>query len=206
MATVRGSTVGAARHRLPAGPSSADPFPDPPFQSAATSPSTPTAKPLAPTLPARTATRTAAKAVRYLTPCSDGTCTWDNSDPNDMPLSRWYPTVETLPTGDVIIIGGELFGSFVNTPQGVQNVPTYEFWPTRGAPVNSTFLMQTMPANLCTPSCSTCVYPWMKLTATNARRSADLAAPERAPFCPYLIPLSPTRGSAELTAQRELIT
>lgn len=93
--------------------------------------------------------RDGGKAVRYITPCSDSVCTWDNSDPNDMPLSRWYPTVETLPTGDVAILGGELYGSFVNSPQGQQNVPTYEFWPSRGAPVNSTFLAATMPANLC---------------------------------------------------------
>lgn len=42
----------------------------------------------------------------------------------------------------------QLWGGFVNSIGGDQSVPTYEFWPTRGDPVNSTFLMQTQPANL----------------------------------------------------------
>ncbi|GAA6042384.1 hypothetical protein JCM8097_004488 [Rhodosporidiobolus ruineniae] len=88
------------------------------------------------------------KAVRMYTPCGTGDCEWVDSFANAMPLSRWYPTIETLETGDVIIIGGELYGSFVNTPQGLQNVPTYEYWPTRGDPVNMTFLEETMPVNL----------------------------------------------------------
>ncbi|GAA5927266.1 hypothetical protein JCM3775_002499 [Rhodotorula graminis] len=88
------------------------------------------------------------KAVRMFTPCGDGECPWTD-DVNAMPTaSRWYPTVETLPTGDAIIIGGELYGSFVNTPQGLQNVPTVEYWPSRGAPVNIAFLNETMPVNL----------------------------------------------------------
>ncbi|BGP52027.1 hypothetical protein JCM10450v2_007998 [Rhodotorula kratochvilovae] len=88
------------------------------------------------------------KAVRMLTPgCGDASCEWTD-DVGAMPLSRWYPTVETLPTGDAIIIGGELYGSFVNTPEGLQNVPTAEYWPTRGEPFTITFLEETMPVNL----------------------------------------------------------
>ncbi|GAA5830418.1 hypothetical protein JCM3766R1_002709 [Sporobolomyces carnicolor] len=90
------------------------------------------------------------KAIRLLTPCDDDTCEWID-DVNAMPLSRWYPTVETLPDGSVIIIGGELYGSFVNTPQGGQNVPSIEFWPRRSldeSPRNLTFLEETMPVNL----------------------------------------------------------
>jgi len=46
------------------------------------------------------------KAVRMFTPCGDDDCAWTD-DVNAMPTaSRWYPTVETLPTGDAIIIGG----------------------------------------------------------------------------------------------------
>ncbi|GAA5833635.1 hypothetical protein JCM11251_003189 [Rhodosporidiobolus azoricus] len=85
------------------------------------------------------------KAVRLYTPCGTDGCEWTDHV-NSMPLSRWYPTVETLPTGDVIILGGELYGSFVT--QAYQNVPSYEFWPSRGDPINTTFLQETMPANL----------------------------------------------------------
>ncbi|GAA5962707.1 hypothetical protein JCM3765_006173 [Sporobolomyces pararoseus] len=90
------------------------------------------------------------KAIRMITPCDDDSCEWTD-DVNAMPLSRWYPTVETLPDGTAIIIGGELYGSFVNTPQGGQNVPSIEFWPRRSPddlPVNVTFLEDTMPINL----------------------------------------------------------
>ncbi|GAA5996804.1 hypothetical protein JCM11641_003849, partial [Rhodosporidiobolus odoratus] len=55
------------------------------------------------------------KAVRMLSLSGDGDGDWVD-DVGAMPLSRWYPTIETLPTGDVIIIGGELYDSVVNTP------------------------------------------------------------------------------------------
>ncbi|GAA5859156.1 hypothetical protein JCM8547_008892 [Rhodosporidiobolus lusitaniae] len=88
------------------------------------------------------------RAVRMFTPCTDGNCEWLDDFASAMPLSRWYPTVEALEDGTVVIIGGELYGSFVNTPQGLQNVPTYEYWPSRGDPINMTFLEETMPVNL----------------------------------------------------------
>ncbi|GAA5908630.1 uncharacterized protein JCM6883_005608 [Sporobolomyces salmoneus] len=90
------------------------------------------------------------KAIRMITPCDNDSCEWTDNV-NAMPLSRWYPTVETLADGRAIIIGGELWGSFVNTPQGAQNVPSIEFWPRRSpdeVPVNVTFLEETMPVNL----------------------------------------------------------
>lgn len=34
---------------------------------------------------------------------------------NSMPLSRWYPTVETLETGDAIIIGGEVSSAIASS-------------------------------------------------------------------------------------------
>ncbi|GJN94121.1 hypothetical protein Rhopal_007195-T1 [Rhodotorula paludigena] len=76
------------------------------------------------------------KAVRTFTPCGGESCGWTD-DVGAMPLSRWYPSVETLPTGDAFIIGG-----------GLQNVPTYEYWPSKGEPVTMRFLEETMPANL----------------------------------------------------------
>jgi hypothetical protein len=43
-------------------------------------------------------------------------------------------------------IGGCRNGGFVN--DAGQNNPTYEFYPTRGAPVQMNMLLQTLPANL----------------------------------------------------------
>jgi hypothetical protein len=89
------------------------------------------------------------RATRVISPasCTDGTCNW-TEDVDGIPLNRWYPTLETIEDGSVMIIGGELNGGFVNSPDQRQNNPTYEFWPTKGAPVNSTFLSVTQPANL----------------------------------------------------------
>ena len=87
------------------------------------------------------------RAVRIITPCTDDSCNW-TEDVDGMPTNRWYPYVETLEDGSVIIIGGELWGGYVNSVNQMQNVPTYEFWPTRGDPVNNTFLEVTQPTNL----------------------------------------------------------
>lgn len=64
-------------------------------------------------------------------------------------IHRWYPTLETVEDGSVMIIGGEMYGGFVNSPNQKQSVPTYEFWPSKGPSINSTFLQDTQPANLC---------------------------------------------------------
>ncbi|GAA5833629.1 hypothetical protein JCM11251_003187 [Rhodosporidiobolus azoricus] len=89
------------------------------------------------------------RAARILSPCTNGTCDWDD-DVYAMPENRWYPHVETMIDGSAIIIGGELWGGFVNSPEQRQSVPTFEFFPKRGTmkPKNMTFLLDTQPANL----------------------------------------------------------
>lgn len=84
------------------------------------------------------------RSVRLLNPCDDGTCNWAM----DQPLSsrRWYPTLETLEDGSAIILGGCQWGGFVN--DAAQSNPTYEFYPSRGPPVVSSILQNTLPANL----------------------------------------------------------
>lgn len=37
---------------------------------------------------------------------------------------RWYPLLETLEDGSIIIIGGNMNGSFVNSPDQSVSVPT----------------------------------------------------------------------------------
>lgn len=81
-----------------------------------------------------------------------------------MSTRRWYPTLETLEDGSMIIIGGNQWGGFVNSAGQVsdlpfipfiainsafiQNNPTYEFFPSRGDPVGLNILTTTLPANL----------------------------------------------------------
>lgn len=83
------------------------------------------------------------KAIRLLNPCEDKTCNWREES---MSSRRWYPTVETLEDGSLIIIGGNQWGGFVNGAG--QNNPTYEFYPSKGDPVGLNILTTTLPANL----------------------------------------------------------
>ncbi|ORY73590.1 hypothetical protein BCR35DRAFT_333603 [Leucosporidium creatinivorum] len=77
-----------------------------------------------------------------------GTCVW-HDDPDFMDeAERWYPTLEAVEDGSNIIMGGELWGGFVNSVDQMQNTPTYEFFPTRGDPITMQFLLDTQPANV----------------------------------------------------------
>ncbi|CAE7079095.1 unnamed protein product [Rhizoctonia solani] len=83
------------------------------------------------------------KAIRLLDPCQDKKCNWVEAT---MSTRRWYPTLETLDDGSMIIIGGNQWGGFVNSAG--QNNPTYEFFPSKGDPVGLNILTTTLPANL----------------------------------------------------------
>ncbi|WVQ99832.1 hypothetical protein IAU59_006975 [Kwoniella sp. CBS 9459] len=98
-------------------------------------------------------------AIRMLNPCTDESCeyiqgetSYLTTDPNtggwlQMTGRRWYPMVEALPDGSLIIIGGDKNGGYVNT--AAQDNPTYEFFPPRADdPVNLQFLSDTLPVNL----------------------------------------------------------
>jgi len=86
------------------------------------------------------------EATRLLDTCSDDTCDWVDNGSNYMTTRRWYPTLETLPDGTMIVIGGCDWGGYVNDK--TQNNPTYEFYPSRGGPIGLNFLLTTLPANL----------------------------------------------------------
>lgn len=97
-------------------------------------------------------------AIRLLDACDDESCeyiqgaqTYDiNQDTGgwlQMTGKRWYPMVESLPDGSLIVIGGDKNGGYVNT--AAQDNPTYEFFPPKkeGA-INLQFLSDTLPVNL----------------------------------------------------------
>ncbi|KAI0043163.1 copper radical oxidase [Auriscalpium vulgare] len=83
-------------------------------------------------------------SVRLLDPCDDGNCAWTLAA--NLTTRRWYPTVETLEDGSLLIVGGSHSSVFVNDASSTN--PTYEFWPPRGAPVESQMLLSSLPANL----------------------------------------------------------
>ncbi|EJU01093.1 copper radical oxidase [Dacryopinax primogenitus] len=84
------------------------------------------------------------KGVRILDPCDDQSCDW--IDLPEMTTRRWYPTIENLEDGSLIVIGGDEWGGYVNDPS--QNNPTYEFFPSQGAPIGLNILLNSMPCNL----------------------------------------------------------
>ncbi|ORY61159.1 copper radical oxidase [Leucosporidium creatinivorum] len=86
------------------------------------------------------------KATRTLDVCTDETCDWTDDGSNYMTTRRWYPTLETLEDGTMIIIGGCDWGGYVN--DAGQNNPTYEFYPSTGGPIGLNILTTTLPANL----------------------------------------------------------
>ncbi|MBW0470069.1 hypothetical protein O181_009784 [Austropuccinia psidii MF-1] len=91
-----------------------------------------------------------AKSIRLLDPCdNDNNCQWVvNPGGTLLQAKRWYPTVETLEDGSAIIIGGCTDGGYVNDAN--QNIPTIEYFPSKGAPTKLNFLTTTLPANLYT--------------------------------------------------------
>ncbi|TFK16812.1 copper radical oxidase [Coprinopsis marcescibilis] len=84
------------------------------------------------------------QSIRLLDPCTDESCNWRMS-PHQSD-QRWYPTLETLEDGSIIIVGGCRNGGYVNDPG--QDNPTYEFFPPSGDPINSPVLHRTLPVNL----------------------------------------------------------
>ncbi|KAF5385893.1 hypothetical protein D9615_002586 [Tricholomella constricta] len=84
------------------------------------------------------------RSIRLLNPCDDGNCDWILSPVSS--AQRWYPTIETLEDGTLIILGGCRNGGYVN--DAYQDNPTYEFFPPKGDPILSPVLQRTLPANL----------------------------------------------------------
>ncbi|KII92418.1 hypothetical protein PLICRDRAFT_104299 [Plicaturopsis crispa FD-325 SS-3] len=81
-----------------------------------------------------------------LTPCDDDSCDWVLTA--GLSTRRWYPSLETLEDGSVMILGGCQWGGYVNDAN--QTNPTYEFLPPRGTgtPIVSPILTATLPVNL----------------------------------------------------------
>ncbi|OJD32181.1 galactose oxidase-like [Diplodia corticola] len=66
-------------------------------------------------------------------PCPDGGCTMDfDTGAGKLQTRRWYPTAETLPNGDVLVVGGSDVGLLVLNEASI-NVPTYELIKADGS-------------------------------------------------------------------------
>jgi hypothetical protein len=102
------------------------------------------------------------KSIRIVNPCTssddlnEDTCQWfDNSSILSMQRKRWYASAEALADGSVVLIGGYVNGGYVN--RNVPNVdpqteggaaePSYEFFPSRGEPMDMKFMVTTSGLN-----------------------------------------------------------
>lgn len=85
-------------------------------------------------------------AARTITP-GEG-AEWYDDPQTDLTTRRWYPSLETIETGRIFVLGGNQYGGFVN--DAANSNPTYEFWPKADGevPIESTILKNTLPANL----------------------------------------------------------
>jgi hypothetical protein len=101
-------------------------------------------------------------SIRILNPCTSGSdftsaqCAWfDNVNVLRMQKRRWYSAAEALADGSIAIIGGFVNGGYVNrnfpntdpTLEGGAAEPTYEFYPSKGAPQEMTFMTTTSGLN-----------------------------------------------------------
>jgi len=84
------------------------------------------------------------RGIRLLDPCDDGNCEWSDRPARQMNSPRWYPTTELLEDGTSIIFGGSKDGGYINPDDN----PTYEYFPNRGADIESALLKRTYPLNL----------------------------------------------------------
>lgn len=88
------------------------------------------------------------RALRFLSPCDNQQCQWNDQASNQLNTERWYPTVEPLADGSNIILGGMRDGGFV--PSQGSNNPTYEFYPPKGdgGSRHLPILQRTVPLSL----------------------------------------------------------
>lgn len=158
-------------------------------------------------------------AIRMLNPCEDQSCEYIQGDQplnqNDgdtggwlqMTGRRWYPMVEVLEDGSLIIIGGDNNGGYVNT--AAQDNPTYEFFPPKGdgEAINLQFLTDTLPINLYAltwllPSGNlfmqanrkTILYNYKNLTTTNLPDMPHAARVYPASAATVMLPLTPANN------------
>ncbi|KAF8936845.1 hypothetical protein BGZ58_003613 [Dissophora ornata] len=87
--------------------------------------------------------------IRLYKPCNGTQCDWQQNFDVHLQEKRWYPTVESLASGDLFIIGGSNHAASINN--GHINVPNFELFPPLPGPrktIDFPFLVETLPNNL----------------------------------------------------------
>ncbi|ORZ06314.1 glyoxal oxidase N-terminus-domain-containing protein [Lobosporangium transversale] len=87
--------------------------------------------------------------IRLYKPCNGTQCDWQQDLDVHLKEKRWYPTVETLATGELFILGGSNHAASINNDH--INVPNFELFPPLPGPqktIDFPFLIETLPNNL----------------------------------------------------------
>lgn len=124
------------------------------------------------------------KAIRLLDALDvqDSAMNWDDDGHLQMNSMRWYPTVETIASGEAVIVGGSTSGGYINrnTPNvdptfatltrtgSIYNLaagganPTYEYFPNRSVTAQGSYSGMQM-SNFMTTTSGLNMYPHMFL-------------------------------------------
>jgi hypothetical protein len=92
------------------------------------------------------------RGLRIFKPCQGQKCIGEWTILPDMTSDRWYPTVLTLHEGSQLIIGGSTKNLDFEDLRPTDNNPTYEYYPSRGAPKRLDILDWAYPHNLYPPA------------------------------------------------------
>ncbi|KAF9102525.1 hypothetical protein BGX29_004506 [Mortierella sp. GBA35] len=87
--------------------------------------------------------------IRLYKPCNGIQCDWKQDFNVHLQEKRWYPTVESLANGDLVILGGSNHAASINNER--VNVPNFETFPPLPGPkktIDFPFLVETLPHNL----------------------------------------------------------
>ncbi|KAG0052988.1 hypothetical protein BGZ83_001806 [Gryganskiella cystojenkinii] len=87
--------------------------------------------------------------IRLYKPCNGTRCDWKQDFDVHLQEKRWYPTVESLATGELFIIGGSNHAASINNDH--INVPNFELFPPlpgNQKTIDFPFLVETLPNNL----------------------------------------------------------
>ncbi|CAG8608396.1 10960_t:CDS:2 [Paraglomus occultum] len=87
------------------------------------------------------------RGIRYFQPCEDGTCQIIEV-PSLLSSARWYNTMVTMPSGDILNIGGSTVSTGANSAS--KNNPTFEIHSpnSNNQAFQIQFLVDTLPYNL----------------------------------------------------------
>ncbi|KAF9109396.1 hypothetical protein BGX27_007672 [Mortierella sp. AM989] len=87
--------------------------------------------------------------IRLYKPCNGTQCDWQQNFDVHLQAKRWYPTVESLASGELFILGGSNHAASVNNDH--INVPNFELFPPlpgNQKTIDFPFLIETLPNNL----------------------------------------------------------